>query len=1297
MIHRGHVTALMLFMFFCVFWSSAEEGSPSSAGGIASGLESGLDASRRFSPFAAAWNPALGGFNPSANEQTDLYRIDTIIGFGGLPSLNGVSSFTAATGFGLPIDGGVITLSMDVLTREFGWITSALATYKRHFSSSLVLGAGLSAALNESARGGVQASLGAEWTAFPSPSSQIKLGTSLLGIGATIKSDAGKTPTLTFTPTFSLDTRFNLMSGPQLSTGIIVTAPGFMDIRSNIAVSAAFNDIWTIGIDWAFSVRDIESRFSSNSVAPFALPMIRVSFNPNKTAKLGIERVSLALHSTLSSMPFITSELTLSSPKSEPRKATITVHNLGTDYYSPRFYKLIPIGLTTSALSLIKEWGLAVLSPDHELVFSLPSTDSTSTKYDTNLPPERVEIPIATFRTDGSYTVRAWIKDRNDFVIRSEDIIFHIDSKAPSANISSDHIFTPNRDGINDLLTVKQSGSSEELWIGSIQNAAGENIKVLRWTDSAPIDFTWDGRNNDGNTVPDGKYRYVLHSTDSAENFVQARLEEIIVDTVSPSLSVNLSSDYYAAVPNSADLIATIAIMPKEDISNWRIMLESESGLVQREWLGSSDNLDLVPDTIIFDGRTKEGDTVPDGSYRFAADFLYLNGNRTKAFSSFFQIDSKRPSGRVRADHMSIAIGSNENIVFYHDLSPNATWNGLVMDDEGKVVYKNELDQGSEAITVWSGIDSNGGMVPAGIYHYKAVGTGRGGQYGETDSVKIELTQTGDAILLSAEKNAFSIKVGDGRIVFRPSLEGGVRPLNWRLELRYEQSGNIIRTISGIAPLPAIVPWEGINDQGFPANDGEYLATIHVNFDNGEYLKSTAFRFILDSTKPKADVSLSKLLFSPNDDGVLDTIAIEQTLEPGLIWNGVIINAVDRVIKKMTWFGSAPNSVVWDGRDDKGNAVENGGYRYRVFSEDKAGNFSQVESAEFKLDARVASIQVDMDKIAFSPNGDNFVDTIGSRIHLGFTDGIRSISAKVISQDGDKVKNFIITSIDEIIYWDGLSDSQKRVPDGRYRIQASVEYEKGDHVSALSADFILDTTAPNVDFTISPLPFSPDGDGYNDELCFVLKIEEEYSVPAWSLVINDPEGQPFAAFSSDSPPEKAFYWDGRDIEGNLVEAAQDYSFSLKVRDALGNTTSQYGVIPVDVFVINEDGKLKIRISSIHFAPNKADLFTGDTTTDKKNASILDRVAETLGKFPQYRVRIEGHAVNLSNTEQEERAELEPLSLSRAESVLQALVERGIDQARLEAWGRGGREPIVPHYDTDTRWKNRRVEFILLRQ
>jgi outer membrane protein OmpA-like peptidoglycan-associated protein len=53
-----------------------------------------------------------------------------------------------------------------------------------------------------------------------------------------------------------------------------------------------------------------------------------------------------------------------------------------------------------------------------------------------------------------------------------------------------------------------------------------------------------------------------------------------------------------------------------------------------------------------------------------------------------------------------------------------------------------------------------------------------------------------------------------------------------------------------------------------------------------------------------------------------------------------------------------------------------------------------------------------------------------------------------------------------------------------------------------------------------------------------------------------------------------------------------------------------------------------------------------------------------------------------------------LSQKRAESIRQALVERGFPAARIKAVGKGNADPVVPYTDKANQWKNRRVEFIL---
>ncbi|MCU0697076.1 MAG: OmpA family protein [Myxococcaceae bacterium] len=86
--------------------------------------------------------------------------------------------------------------------------------------------------------------------------------------------------------------------------------------------------------------------------------------------------------------------------------------------------------------------------------------------------------------------------------------------------------------------------------------------------------------------------------------------------------------------------------------------------------------------------------------------------------------------------------------------------------------------------------------------------------------------------------------------------------------------------------------------------------------------------------------------------------------------------------------------------------------------------------------------------------------------------------------------------------------------------------------------------------------------------------------------------------------------------------------------------------------------------------------------------LLDEVAQVLVANPELgRISIEGHTDDLGPA-----AFNRDLSQRRAESVRRALVERGIDAARLEARGFGPDRPLTPNVDAASREKNRRVEF-----
>jgi outer membrane protein OmpA-like peptidoglycan-associated protein len=228
--------------------------------------------------------------------------------------------------------------------------------------------------------------------------------------------------------------------------------------------------------------------------------------------------------------------------------------------------------------------------------------------------------------------------------------------------------------------------------------------------------------------------------------------------------------------------------------------------------------------------------------------------------------------------------------------------------------------------------------------------------------------------------------------------------------------------------------------------------------------------------------------------------------------------------------------------------------------------------------------------------------------------------------------------------------------------------------------------------------FSPDGDGENDIYIATLNAEDESEIAGWSIDIREPVAPYvlFGHFEADGAPPSHIEWDGRNPQGELVQSASDYLVTFTVADVKGNSTVLEGILETDILVIREGNRLKAQVPSIVFPPEKGTFEGLDEATLASNERILRRVAEVLNKFREYKISVEGHANAVLRTAREENNELKPLSDLRARAVVEELVRYGVDRSRLSSVGLGGTQPVVPYENRDGWWKNRRVEFILIK-
>lgn len=115
-------------------------------------------------------------------------------------------------------------------------------------------------------------------------------------------------------------------------------------------------------------------------------------------------------------------------------------------------------------------------------------------------------------------------------------------------------------------------------------------------------------------------------------------------------------------------------------------------------------------------------------------------------------------------------------------------------------------------------------------------------------------------------------------------------------------------------------------------------------------------------------------------------------------------------------------------------------------------------------------------------------------------------------------------------------------------------------------------------------------------------------------------------------------------------------------------------IVIESGMINIRGKIVFDVASAQLVP--------------RNAKLLELLARLLKENDQVkRVQIEGHTDATG-----EDGFNQHLSLQRAQTVEQALIQRGVSADRLTTKGLGRSMPLAPNDTAEGRARNRRVEF-----
>ncbi|MFQ3619323.1 MAG: FlgD immunoglobulin-like domain containing protein [Spirochaetales bacterium] len=909
------------------------------------------------------------------------------------------------------------------------------------------------------------------------------------------------------------------------------------------------------------------------------------------------------------------------------------------------------------------------------------------------------------FVPDGVYTyvLEAWDDGGNKAESELRKLV--VDNTPPNAEISFDYtIFSPDNDGRRDTLPVRVRASSEDRWKAEVLDSTGKGVAIAEWEGTPPERFFWTGQDPAGKLLPDGSYTIKLSSEDRAGNTFALTTSPVTIDT-RPRV-FTLGVDYLYFSPNGDGAQDVVTLTPSGLIPDGlvEVVLEllDERGGVRRTEKGPPP----LPTSVQFDGRDGAGNLLPDGKYRIRATASYENGAVVTAETPILVLDTKPAQIQITATTPIISPnfdGFKDDVTFTLKGGKEGYWKGIIADPAGNILFSYDHEGGIPETLYFNGMGLDGKPIPDGVYVVYIEGRDLAGNPGRSNRFSVEVDTRPTTLGVGTDLSAFSPN-GDGikdRITILPILHQGRETEAYQLQLK-DASGRVIRTIAENRPVPAQIFWDGKDDAGKVVPDGKYTADLMVAYRNGNRPTTITSPFEVDTLPPEATVFVANREVRQDAAGKLTPLQVEQRSSDEEGWVGeFLVPGTNQVVFRKTWKGRV-ESFAWEGQSAAGSPVPSGEYVYRLTGEDRAGNRAVFEVKDLRVTWIQPAVSIVPQLAAFSPNGDGVKDTLSFDITTNVREGVTGWVLEV-SKDKEVVASIQGKGpIPSTLQWDGKDPKGEKVPDGEYTVRFTLQVQDRSISSLAPIPIRVDTTPPIVSLELHPVPFSPDHDGKDDLFHLRIAVEDASTIEAWRFTVLDPKGQDIQSADGIGNPPAELSWDGYSRTGDLVQSATEYPLFFEIRDEVGNVAKGSVKILVDVLVFPEDGRNQIRVANIQFAPWTTDYLKWNEEIAKTNVASIDQVASMLKVFPNYRVRLEGHAVSVlyydaAASEREHKLALIPLSQNRARVIKEALIERGIVADRIETEGFGGSKPLVPFSDLEKRWINRRVEFILLRK
>ena len=359
---------------------------------------------------------------------------------------------------------------------------------------------------------------------------------------------------------------------------------------------------------------------------------------------------------------------------------------------------------------------------------------------------------------------------------------------------------------------------------------------------------------------------------------------------------------------------------------------------------------------IMWDLRGTDGELVPDGEYVVRVWVEDANRNRSELDIEKFIVDTVAPTVELAfkdgADSLWFSPkGQRKTAEILVNGAEEALWVLQIVDEEDEPVVTKRLSDSALEEFVWDGCDDNGNFVADGNYAFKVMGEDYAGNKSEPALLAgIRVDNRPTAVTASAEFDGFSPN-GDGKrdtldVKLDYKLNTDFVSWSWRIEKTENPESTDAETAAGEGPQPTMKSGDVVEMDEEPAavseeaaadnNSDETAVDAPVAVSGGaEAEPLTDIEEAEEAVEEEPTAAESEEIVALEEETAEEaSVAVEEEAIAGTETEAVSVEEFNAPADPEV----LPSVITLNGKDENGNVLEDGWYRFVFSIEYKNGN-----------------------------------------------------------------------------------------------------------------------------------------------------------------------------------------------------------------------------------------------------------------------------------------------------------------------------------------------------------------------